>query len=281
MNCYFEDQTEERIEEIINWFYRARTGRLVFDDRPFVYYTATVSSILEGSLYNTKDATLTIKMEAFDPFGKMLYKDLDSADSEKAQKTTGMVYREQMPKISTKPGEYLLYNPGTEMADTIIRIAGTAPNGVLIENRTTGEICRIVSLPSSPDELVLDSEEGDVYLMSNADGHNFEFHDEGFIRLAPCVPYQRSITVSFASGSNVVAFVAGAITQDNIGQYLLINSQWYRIIAVKDDTSAVINKHLEADGQAICMLATMNEISVQADDAEFTTLEIDYIPRTR
>lgn len=273
--------TKPQIEAIVNWFYRAREGQLIFDDRPYVAYDVVVSSVTDGNLYNGKDATLTIKMKAFTPYGKMLYKATDAMDKDGAHVTTGIVEEACMPKLSLAAGDYLLYNPGTEYADTTIRLAGTAPNGVSIENRTTGAVCKLLAIPSSPDCLVIDSETCDVYLESAPEDHYFEAHDEGYIRLAPCVPYQRDVLITFSSGSNKITFSQGAITEDNIGQYLLLENEWYRIIAVTDDETAVLNKNLIKSGADVVLVATMNEITITADGATFTTLDIDYVPKTR
>lgn len=265
----------------MNWFYRARTGKLIFDDRPYVAYDVTVSSIVEGNLYNGKDATLTIKMKAHQPFGKMLYKAISDYDADGAHKTTGIIEEQYMPAAPKKAGDYIIYNPGTEYADTVIRIAGTAPNGVTIENRTTGAVCKLLAIPAPPDCLVLDSETGDVYLGSDTDGHCFEVHDEGYIRLAPCTPYQRDMVISYTSGSNKITFSDYAITEDNVGQYILLAGSWYRIIAVTNASTAVLNASMSKSGAESTIIATMNEITITADGANITTLEIDYTPKTR
>lgn len=281
LSCYFEDLRTEEIESAVGWFYRGRTGELVFDDRPFVVYTATVSSAVEGTLYNGKDATLTIKMMAYDPFGKMTKKELDGMDEDGSTLYSGIVPKESMPTPPTAPGDYLLYNPGTEMADTVITIAGTAPNGVIIENRTTGDICKFLTIPASPDSLVIDSETGDVYLGSDPDGHCFEAHDEGYIRLAPCTPYQRGVLIQHTEGSNYVSVASGYVTKGMIGQYLLLGGTWYRIISVSGYNTLVLNRNVSTTGSDLCMIATMNEITITAEGAEFTTLDITYTPRIR
>lgn len=281
LECFFENETRDRIEDILNWFYRGRTGELIFDERPFVIYDATVCSKIEGTLYNGKDATLTIKLKAYCPFGRMAYKELDGADTDGATLYTGIVSKEQMPDAPAGAGDFLMYNPGTEMADTIITLAGSAPNGVTITNYTTGTKCNLLSIPAHPDSLIIDSKSGDVYLASNPDGHEFEAHDEGFIRLAPCIPYQRSVTIMYEKGSNSVIVIQGFVNKNMVGQYALIAAKWRRIIATEGENKLILNQNMELGGTEIAMVASMNEINITADGASFTTFSIDYTPMVR
>lgn len=82
-------------------------------------------------------------MKAFSPYGRMLYKATSDLDADGAYITTGIVEEDNMPAVSAAEGDYLVYNPGTEYTGATIRIAGTAPNGVTIENRTTGTVCKL------------------------------------------------------------------------------------------------------------------------------------------
>lgn len=60
---------------------------------------------------------------------------------------TGILPAAMMPPASTVTGgSYLIYNPGTERAQTVIRVTGDAGDGVLIRNLTTGQRCKIVNL---------------------------------------------------------------------------------------------------------------------------------------
>lgn len=206
---------------MIQWLHRDKVGKLVFDDRPFVYYDARVAKTIEGKTYTTGhehkygderlySGTITITFKADDPFGKMTYTYYDENDIDNAMARCGIISKEEMPTaVLPAIGDYLIYNPGTETSDTVIKIAGKAPNGVKITNRTTGDVCELITLPSSSSEyLELDSDSGSVFkLPTKPDDFAFEYHDFGFIRLAPCIPYERDVAVSYMEGSNQVDFM--------------------------------------------------------------------------
>lgn len=278
---------------MFQWLHRDREGKLVFDDRPFVYYDARIAKIVEGKTYTTGhehkygnetlySGTLTITLKADDPFGKMTYTAYQERDIDNAMAHCGILSEDEMPTaIEPTTGDYLIYNPGTEPSDTIIRVAGTAPNGVKITNRTTGDICELIALPSDPDYLELDSESGSItQLPSKPDEFAFEYHDYGYIRLAPCIPYERDVAVSYVAGTNTIDFMLLDLTEHNVGQYVRLNGEWIRIISVSG-RQAVISKPMDVTGSEYTMVATMNEISVEADGAELTKLEIQYIPKVR
>ena len=71
------------------------------------------------------------------------------------------------PNVSST--SFLLYNPGTERAHTVFRIAGNVGNGMLIRNLTTGQRCKIVNptdeslLPGA--HLELDSRMGQTRIV--------------------------------------------------------------------------------------------------------------------
>ena len=114
----------------------------MFDDRPFVYYTVRPAKVVEGKAYATArpclgnkqdvlySGTFTITFSAHDPFGKMAYVSYDEYDTDGAERRCGIVSKTEMPPaVSASTGTHLVYNPGTEITDTVIRISGSAPKG--------------------------------------------------------------------------------------------------------------------------------------------------------
>ena len=68
---------------------------------------------------------------------------------------TGLLPAAMMPTPpNVSSTSFLLYNPGTERAHTVFRIAGNVGDGMLIRNLTTGQRCKIVNLT---DESLLPS----------------------------------------------------------------------------------------------------------------------------
>ena len=145
-------------EAMMQWLHADQTGSLVFDERPFVSYSAVVWKKPTGKVYSVRNATdidevysgtMSVYFKCYEPFGKMAYTSYDTVDTDGAMKCCGILEKEEMPSpVLPQAGTYLVYNPGTEICNTVIRIAGTAPNGLTISNGT-GDVCKLVSLPSS------------------------------------------------------------------------------------------------------------------------------------
>lgn len=84
---------------------------------------------------------------AYDPFGKMLRTAYAGAPMKGEAEATGILPAAMMPSAPVAAGgSFLIYNPGTERAQTVIRVTGDAGDGVLIRNLTTGQRCKIVDL---------------------------------------------------------------------------------------------------------------------------------------
>ncbi len=88
---------------------------------------------------------------AYDLFGKMLRTAYADAPMKGELEATGILPAVMMPPAPVAAGgSFLIYNPGTERAQTVTRLAGDVGDGVLIRNLTTGQRCKIVDLrPSS------------------------------------------------------------------------------------------------------------------------------------
>lgn len=290
LECYFERITIEEFERITQWACGNNKGKLIFDDRPFVYYTVSPMKVPTGKVFASQQdgeiekmysGTVTLYFKAFEPFGCMAYKTIGEYDTDGAAKRSGMIREEMMPKLSAQAGTYLVYNPGTIACDTIIRIGGSAENGVTIINNTTGDVCKILALPSTG-YIEVNGEEGSVkHLPTDPEGFAFEFHDEGYIRLAPCMPYYQNTAASYTSGSNKVLLLDAGMPKDLAGEYIYLNKEWLRIIAVEDENTVIVSKNMTGTGVEETIVANMNEITIECPGANLTRLEIDFIPKVR
>ena len=195
----------------------------------------------------------------------------------------GMVEKSMMPPEPTVSSRnFLVYNPGTIKGDLVIRIGGTAPQGLKIMNETTGETCSLLGLPTSGDYLEIDSETGSIKsLPTLADEFAFEFHDYGYIRLAPSCPYNRNVTAAYEAGSNDVFFPAFNVDESFIGRYIYIENEWRRIVGIRDEHTAIILTKANYSGSENTMIACLNNISIIGDDIELTKLEISYTSYVR
>lgn len=106
----------------------------------------------------------------------------------------------------------------------------------------------------------------------------FGFHDEGYIELAPCTPFVRSVIVSHTAGSNIISSQQEFLPHME-GQYIYIGG-WLKIRQVTDSSTAIISQNAETSGATVTPVVTMNELAFEGD-TELTKLEIDYTPRVR
>ena len=81
LKCYFEEITRETREEIRNWLDRNTKGKLVFDERPFVYYNVRPSDVTSGEVYailtprgEVYSGTFTATFSAYEPYGHLTSK---------------------------------------------------------------------------------------------------------------------------------------------------------------------------------------------------------------
>lgn len=292
LECFFEDLTAQRYDDMMRWLCTGEEGELIFDERPYVAYRVRSWKLPGGKVYTSENdvdseklyaGTLTVYFKAYDPFGRMLYKTYETVDEDGAEKTCGIVRASDMPPaVTAKTGTFLIYNPGTYRSDTIIRIGGTAAKGLTITNETTNEKCTLIRLPGGDSYLELDSSAGSVRVLpEKPDEMAFEYHEEGYITLAPCTPYERHVFVEYAAKSNHVTFPTFTLTQERVGQYIHIAGKWLRISSLLDEHHAVVSEQLESAGTEETILATMNVLRVEGTGATLTKLEVDYVPRVR
>lgn len=216
LECYFEEITHLQMKKIQTLFARGRTGTLVFEERPFLSYTATVTEFGKPELYVGYSGTLVLKLTAYTPFSVMDRLSVNSYDeygpkyNDLLKSTTGILPPSQTPPVQivgddpiTAQTFFNLYNPGDARADTIIRIAGDVGTGVSIYNNATKQRCTVKGLTKAMTTnagkwLEIDSRSGKVYL---TDGVSpvmaFLFHDNGFIQLDGGAPIERDTSISY------------------------------------------------------------------------------------
>lgn len=288
LECYFEGISIETFEKMMVWLHQDAYGDQVFDDRPFVAYSAVVWKRPVGKVYSTHDdgrveetysGTMTVYFKCHNPYGKMLYTSYEDYDADDAMKHCGIISKSEMPPtVDTELGTYLIYNPGTELCNTIIRVGGSAPNGLTISN-SNGDKCVITSLPTSG-YLEINSDYGTVKLMPK-DEMAFEFHNDGFIRLSPCTPYDRDVVASFTADSNIVTLPTFSVNKSLVGKYIRLSGEWIRISSITSDGNIIIGKRMQSSGVEQTMIVSMNEQTLSGDNASLNKFEIDYVPLLR
>lgn len=213
-NSHINDGILTKIHHV---FKRGKTGRLVFDKRPWFWYDATVLNVDDAQMTNFLNGIITITMRAYYPFGRTditCIADMpeweqnlrnNTAFLENYEVITNYADGEMDGTLST-PQTISLYNPGTERAHVAIELAGDVGDGIVITNRATGQSCEIVGLNTSANQkLIIDSLNGKV-LLTDGDNHQYGYlyHDNGFIDLEPAYPLMRDVQLSGINGSNIL-----------------------------------------------------------------------------
>lgn len=229
--------------------------------------------------------TFTATFTCYEPFGRMFETSYASTPDAATLARTGLLPTAIMPAApSLDARSFLMYNPGTEAAHTVIRIAGDVGSGMLIRNLTTGHRCKIIDLKA--DSLL----EGQVVELDSYRGQTrtvlgehvemgFPFHDEGYITLAPCTPFIRSLRVNYTANSNIITSNGGFLPHME-GQFVYLGG-WKKIRLVSSVNRAVISEIMAEGGSVETPVVTMNEIEVSGENLSLTTFEIDYTPRVR
>lgn len=294
LRCYFEEQNIDRgiMSQIFALFKPGRSGKLIFDRRPWCYYNATVIDVDTSELTNYLNGLVTIHMKAMYPFARSdvtvntrtePYHELimqNSAVFEKAE----MEFPAEYTNI-TEQTELLLCNQGTERADLGISIAGDVGAGVTIANRTTKQICKIVALSKAVSTdvnktLIIDPINGKTVL-TGASGTNlaFMFHDSGFLSLESSFPAIRDIYIEYTSGTNIN--VNNIFTDDVIGRYVFAAGKWRKIVAQPDKHTFTVraSDSITSSGYERTMVMPLNEIIVTPiSTMDITSLKFIYKP---
>ena len=289
LKVYYEDITIETREQIRMWLDQNTMGEQVFDDKPFVSYRSVrPRKTVLGKLYTIRhdkdiqdlySGTFTVDFSIYEPYGYLTYKSFENTDQDGAENYCGMLKTSEMPASPTIASRsFLIYNPGTQACDTLIRIGGTVGSGgVTIQNMTNGAICKLTSLPSSG-YLEIDSFHGAV---THVSGENykldFEYHDEGYLTLASYGQKLKNITVLTTAGSNSVTIVSNDTLPNLSGKFIRLNNQWKKITQA-NGTKLTLAENASNTQRVITTITGMNEITITGTDLNLNKLEFDYYP---
>lgn len=295
LECYFEEITHLQMKKIQSLFQRGKTGQLIFDERPFLSYTATVTAMTRPEVHSANSGFVSIQLTAYYPFAVMDRLSVGSMEEygnqyeELLSQATGILHQSKTPAsvIDTEDGitqekNILLYNPGDERADVIIRIAGDVGGGVSIFNSATGHRCTVkgLTLPTTSNVgkwLEIDSRSGKVYMTNGTTAAMaFLYHDDGFIQLEGSNPITRNIHVSY-EGDLVMS--AGLFTADMLGKYIYINSEWKKIADYYNPNTIKIDYVFSSPGTQTQDVVKMNYITITPQTSmNIKKLEFVYSP---
>ena len=180
LKCFLDNVPAWNITQIKGLFGRETEGDLVFSERPYAYYVVRPTKQIEMSLYRFEDAgkelyngMVTITLTAHDPKAYMKYNSLAGFDEDGAAEETGILPKAMMPaEPELADRSFMLYNCGTERADTVINIAGTFADGLEIHNAANGTRCKIKDLSGlTPGSyLQIDSAKGQCRVIIGDEG---------------------------------------------------------------------------------------------------------------
>jgi len=295
LRCYFENSTIDRgIMERINHLFRTgKSGKLIFNRKPWQYYYATVTSLPHPELNNYMNGLITITMKAYYPVarGDDMYYLPNMPKYDLVMESTALLEEENivpdtsfanLETIKGEPYSLLLHNPGTEYSPVSITAAGDAGLGVIIRNKTTNQECKIVAMTKATTSdagksVYIDGVNGLTMLISGSESKPaFLYHDYGFIHLEPAYPAVRNIYADTCNG-NIVTLVN--TLYDNVkGHYIWLNG-WYKIIEMIDANTLELDKSVISMPNNRTIITKMNEIEIEPiDTMNFTHLSFSYKP---
>lgn len=292
LKCLYQDQhiAHGMLTAIENFFRRGKTGRLVFDRRDWLWYTATVVNVDTSDLRNYRNGFVTVTLRAYYPFSRhdhisigednMLYSYIAA--------NTGLLSAEETPPTSlgemTQSASFMLYNGGSERASVAIAIAGEAGEGVTITNHATGQTAKFIAFTKaitsdSEKYIVSDALNGKTVLTDGTQSErSFMYHDHGFIELEPSYPIERNVYAAYEANSDKVNVIGAELGDDVIGRHIYIDGVWRKITAI-DDNTLTIDAVCCNSGSCYTNIVTMNEIEVELSaGAELTKLDFIYKP---
>ena len=297
LRCFFEDKNiaDGVMAKAYSLFKVGKSGKLIFQRRPWCYYYATVTNIDSTELHNYMNGLFVVTMKAYYPYargievnGRTLCNLLTDPYHNEVMYNTAMLETEAMVRAlptsftSTPDENILLYNPGTERADVGIIIAGEAGNGITIKNTTTGQSCRYVGFDSESGNIYTDSINGKT--IAEKDGEKslaFLYHDYGFIELEPAFPILRDIYVAYKQ--NVVTATNILYDQEDekewyIGKYIFLGSKWCKILECTDKHTLKVEGNTDTGNIKTCIVL-MNEIQIEVSEGTaLTNISFVYKP---
>lgn len=294
LRCYFEDAhiAAGILAKVEGFFSRGRTGKLIFDKRDWLWYTATVVGIDTRDLRNYKNGFVTINMRAFYPFARHDYCSIgaDNRYAEYLAKNSGLLKADMTPETAvsapiSSSTSLLLYNGGTENASVAIAIAGNAGEGVTITNKTTNQACRFVAFTKADTtnagkHIILDGMNGKTMITDGTEReYCFLYHDYGFIELAPSFPIERDVTAAYKQNESAVRIQNLTASDSAIGKHIYLENGWRKIVGIDEIGKYTVDHTFLSNGSSLTDIVTMNEIDIELSyGAELTKLEFIYKP---
>lgn len=309
LRCLFVDKdirygTLHRVQQ---FFQRGKSGKLIFSDFDWLWYSATVQKVSIEKLVNTQNGLISISLKCYYPFARH-----DGIAATKAQmrqkqivEISGLFTEDMTPetKFSDITGsiDFLLYNGGSEVASTAVKIAGTFEE-LQIYNETLDQTCVFKNVDTADGEYYIcdalngktikvqtqqipaQDEQSEPVVVIKSKKLDFLKHTSGFIELAPATPVYRNVNVRKRAGTNNLVGV-DCFYDAMVGQYAYvlqgedgISSKWHKITQCTGTNEIFIQDPCAEDGSAKIHIAQMNHIMVKVTGGTLKTLQFEYKP---
>lgn len=277
LRCFFEEKNIDKgiMSRVYSLFKVGRSGKLIFDRRPWCYYYATVTDIVQADYTNYLNGLVTIHLKAMYPFARsdVLTNTRTELNHETIMENTAVFDKAGMEL----PNEYdlnadeevpiILINNGTERAPLGISISGDVGDGVIIKNKTTGQKCKVVAVTKNNTtnvnkNVIVDPISGKTLLTDGTTKElAFKYHEYGFLELEPSYPAVRNLYATYLGGKTVN--VRDILRTDLSGKYIFINDGWYKIISQTDKHTLILQDDIPAAGSEKTMVIPVNEIIIK------------------
>lgn len=304
LRCIFEDSDVRGgiMSEVLNLFSRGRTGKLVFKNRDWLWWNATVTSTVDTSRFtNYMNGFVSVTLTAYYPFARSdiisLTGEEDEAFAKDLKNNSGIIAADKMPAIPEVFGnstEFAVYNPGTETAKCAISIAGDLTDGIVITNSTTGQTCELRGINTGSKKLIIDSMNGKTILYNSENGSKenaYLYHRGGFIDLAPGTMAFRDITVYLPTGNDRTYVIESGrdnirVTEELAGKWMINTDIQLQLKGVWRNTSLQTVKYKPTpfeERYTVDVVDNVNMITVTKNTPSVTidSLEFNFKPTFR
>lgn len=290
LRCFFEETNIDKgiMGKVYALFKVGRSGKLVFDRRPWCYYYATVTEPVQADFTNYLNGLITISLKAMYPFARSdIETCLRTDPNHDTMVANSAVFDKEgmeLPKVYnlTEQTSIILANVGNERAALGIKVSGNVGDGIIITNSTTGQKCKMVAItkPNTTNvnrSVLVDPISGKTVLVGTGFKElAFKYHEYGFIELEPAYPAIRNLFIDQCMNNTVI--VTNAIHEDLTGKYIFIKDKWNKILSQQDEHTFTVEGIISGSEKEKTMVIAMNEITVTPITTMDIRLEFIYKP---
>ena len=304
IECFFEEIDVNTRQRIKQWLKYNTKGRLIFDDKPFIYWNVFPAKVPVGNWYldnnETHSGTVTITFNAYEPFGYLSRKSNPAGTHDDATDYCNLINSSEMPADpTTSSTSFDIYNPGTEECGLTIDISGTTSNPIRFVNNRNSTLCELKSLPANNAHLHIDGETGFVALVSGGSGsysNGFEHHNKGYIKLEPDRGYSDIGYVYNGVNSSTYSFnlVGAYVDRSLVGAVLTlagVSNTKFTVTSVNTANNRIYCSRTGSgtpSSTGTGSIKTVNRITIQEkvngawttpSTLSLSSISVDYMPR--